>query len=60
MTIEQHDWHVYAWRWYCHNHTRQYDHHVRRYWVDRLGRLVDDVLVRVRMIHDHQDRPAES
>ena len=50
MTIEQHDWHVYAWRWYCHNHTRQYDHHVRRYWVDRLGRLVDDVLVRVRMI----------
>jgi hypothetical protein len=47
---EQHDWHVYAWRWYCHNYHRQYDHHVGRYWVDRLNQLVDGELVRVGMM----------
>jgi hypothetical protein len=50
MYVEQHDWHVMKWRLHCLNHTRQYDQHVRRYWVDRLSQMVDQVLVRVRMV----------
>ena len=48
--VTQHNQHVYAWQDYCHNHTRQYDHHVGTYWLARLDHLVDGVFVRVRRV----------